>query len=217
MIEPELPDSQLSHKDRRRAKQLAAVPVVLALAAYIGQILTSSLVTSQPLVLISLNATDPMLLLAANQSTATAFLIVGSIRLFAPDLFLHQLGWEFGPATKSYLKNELGPQSGILRSIAALERWFPRVGWIMLFLIPGYPMCLLAGITRMKRLPFILVNLAGTFCRLLLIFWVSSVFNGPLGTVIRFIGRYSLPFTLAMFLLVAVSYTHLTLPTTYSV
>ena len=202
MIEPELPDSQLSHKDRRRAKQLAAVPVVLALAAYIGQILTSSLVTSQPLVLISLNATDPMLLLAANQSTATAFLIVGSIRLFAPDLFLHQLGWEFGPATKSYLKNELGPQSGILRSIAALERWFPRVGWIMLFLIPGYPMCLLAGITRMNRLPFILVNLAGTFCRLLLIFWVSSVFNGPLGTVIRFIGRYSLPFTLAMFLLV---------------
>ena len=203
MIEPELPDSQLSHKDRRRAKQLAAVPVFLALAAYIGQILTSSLVTSQPLVLISLNATDPMLLLAANQSTATAFLIVGSIRLFAPDLFLHQLGWEFGPATKSYLKNELGPQSGILRSIAALERWFPRVGWIMLFLIPGYPMCLLAGITRMKRLPFILVNLAGTFCRLLLIYWVSSVFNGPLGTVIRFIGRYSLPFTLAMFLLVA--------------
>ena len=203
MIEPELPDSQLSHKDRRRAKQLAAVPVVLALAAYIGQILTSSLVTSQPLVLISLNATDPMLLLAANQSTATAFLIVGSMRLFAPDLFLHQLGWEFGPATKSYLSNELGPQSGILRSIAALERWFPRVGWIMLFLIPGYPMCLLAGITRMKRLPFILVNLAGTFCRLLLIYWVSSVFNGPLGTVIRFIGRYSLPFTLAMFLLVA--------------
>ena len=106
MIEPELPDSQLSHKDRRRAKQLAAVPVVLALAAYIGQILTSSLVTSQPLVLISLNAKAKMLLLAANQSTATAFLIVGSIRLFAPDLFLHQLGWEFGPATKSYLKNE---------------------------------------------------------------------------------------------------------------
>tara|TARA_B100001250_G_scaffold295350_1_gene256927 strand:- start:52 stop:702 length:651 start_codon:yes stop_codon:yes gene_type:complete len=203
MIEPELPDGQLSHKDRRRAKQLAAVPVVLALAAYVGQILTSSLLTSQPLVLISLNATDPMLLLAANQSTAVAFLIVGSIRLFAPDLFLHQLGWEFGPATKSYLSNELGPQSGILRSIAALERWFPRVGWIMLFLIPGYPMCLLAGITRMKRLPFVLVNLAGTFCRLLLIYWVSSVFTGPVGTVVRFISRFSLPFTFAMVLLVA--------------
>lgn len=203
MIEPEPLHSQLSQNDRRRAKQLAAVPVVLALAAYLGQILTSYLLTSQPLLLISLNATDPMLLLAANQSTAATFLIVGSIRLFAPDLFLHQLGWEFGPATKSYLSNELGPQSGILRSIAALERWFPRVGWIMLFLIPGYPMCLLAGITRMRRLPFVLVNLAGTFCRLLLIYWVSSVFTGPVGTVVRFISRFSLPFTFAMVLLVA--------------
>ena len=203
MIEPEPLHSQLSHNDRRRAKQLAAVPVVLALAAYLGQILTSYLLTSQPLLLISLNATDPMLLLAANQSTAATFLIVGSIRLFAPDLFLHQLGWEFGPATKSYLSNELGPQSGILRSIAALERWFPRVGWIMLFLIPGYPMCLLAGITRMRRLPFVLVNLAGTFCRLLLIYWVSSVFTGPVGTVVRLISRFSLPFTFAMVLLVA--------------
>ncbi len=203
MTEPERPNSQLSLRDRQRAKRLAAIPVVLALAAYLGQILTSSLLSSQPLVLISLNATDPMLLLAANQSSATAFLIVGSIRLFAPDLFLHQLGWEFGPATKSYLSNELGSESGILRSITALERWFPRVGWIMLFLIPGYPMCLLAGITRMKRLPFVLVNLAGTFCRLWLIYWVSSVFNGPVGTAVRFIGRFSLPFTFAMVLLVA--------------
>ena len=93
MTEPELPKTQLTVEDRRRAKRLAAFPVALALAAYVGQILTSSLITSQPLVLISLNATDPMLLLAANQSSAAAFLIVGSIRLFAPDLFLHQLGW----------------------------------------------------------------------------------------------------------------------------
>lgn len=66
MTEPELPRTQLDATDRRRAKQLAAFPLALALAAYIGQILTSSLITSQPLVLISLNATDPMLLLAAN-------------------------------------------------------------------------------------------------------------------------------------------------------
>ena len=202
MTEPELPKTQLTVEDRRRAKRLAAFPVALALAAYVGQILTSSLITSQPLVLISLNATDPMLLLAANQSSAAAFLIVGSIRLFAPDLFLHQLGWEFGPATKTYLSNELGPQSALLRTIAALERWFPRVGWMLLFLIPGYPMCLLAGIARMRRVPFVIVNLAGTFSRLLLIYWVSSVFEGPVGMIVRLISRFSLPFTFAMVLLI---------------
>ena len=202
MSESELPQASLGDRDRRRVKQLAAIPVALALAAYVGQILTSSLIDSQPLVLISLNATDPMLLLAANQSGPVAFMLVGAIRLFAPDLFLHQLGWEFGPATKNYIAGEFGKNSGLLRTIAVLERWFPRVGWLLLFLVPGYPMCLLAGIARMKRIPFVIVNLAGTLSRLLLIYWVSSVFDGPIGAVVRFISRFSLPFTLVMVLLV---------------
>ena len=63
-------------------------------------------------------------------------------------------------------------------------------------------MCLLAGIARMKRIPFVIVNLAGTLSRLLLIYWVSSVFDGPIGAVVRFISRFSLPFTLVMVLLV---------------
>ena len=202
MSESELPQASLGDRDRRRVKQLAAIPVALALAAYVGQILTSSLIDSQPLVLISLNATDPMLLLAANQSGPVAFMLVGAIRLFASDLFLHQLGWEFGPATKNYIAGEFGKISCLLRTIAVLERWFPRVGWLLLFLVPGYPMCLLAGIARMKRIPFVIVNVAGTLSRLLLIYWVSSVFDGPIGAVVRFISRFSLPFTLVMVLLV---------------
>ena len=79
MSESELPQASLGDRDRRRVKQLAAIPVALALAAYVGQILTSSLIDSQPLVLISLNATDPMLLLAANQSGPVAFMLVGAI------------------------------------------------------------------------------------------------------------------------------------------
>ena len=202
MSEPELPRTPLDDEQRRRVKRLAAFPVALALAAYVGQVLTSSLVDSQPLLLISLNATDPMLLLAAHQTGPLAFLLVGSIRLFAPDLFLHQLGWEFGPATKNYIADEFGKNSGLLRTIAVLERWFPRVGWLLLFLVPGYPMCLLAGIARMRRIPFVAVNLAGTLSRLLLIYWVSSVFDGPIGAVVRFISRFSLPFTVLMVLLV---------------
>jgi len=155
MTEFNTSNTKLDPKDRRRLKQLAVVPLAFALAAYVGQILTSVLLSSQPLLLISFNATDPVLLLAAHQTEAVPFLIVGTARLFAPDLFLHQLGWEFGPATKDYLKSVFGPRSGLIRTIAALERWFPRVGWLLLFAIPGYPMCLLAGIARMRRVPFI--------------------------------------------------------------
>ena len=144
-----------------------------------------------------------MLLLAANQSGPVAFMLVGAIRLFAPDLFLHQLGWEFGPATKNYIAGEFGKNSGLLRTIAVLERWFPRVGWLLLFWCLDIQCVYFAGIARMKRIPFVIVNLAGTLSRLLLIYWVSSVFfDGPIGAVVRFISRFSLPFTLVMVLLV---------------
>ena len=195
---------QLSDADRRRIRALAALPVALALAAYVGQILTSTLVSDQPLVLLSLNATDPILLLVAHEAPLTGFMIVGAIRLFAPDLLLYQLGHDYGPDTKRFLDAELGPGNRLTGAIDWLERWFPRIGWLLLFAIPGYPMCLLSGIVRMNRIMFVLVNLAGTFTRLTLIWWVSSVFEGPVGSVVSFINRYSLPFTAAMVILVFV-------------
>ena len=79
-----------------------------------------------------------------------------------------------------------------------LERNFPKAGWLMLFLLPGYPMCLLAGIVQMKRLPFILINLSGTVTRLTLYYSVSSIFDGPVGKIVNFINSYSLPFTVLM-------------------
>jgi uncharacterized membrane protein YdjX (TVP38/TMEM64 family) len=143
-----------------------------------------------------------MLLLVAHESSFTGFLIIGTIRLFAPDLFLHRLGWEYGVDAKNYLLGELGEKSFFNRSFQWLERNFPKVGWLMLFLLPGYPMCLLAGIVRMKRLPFILVNLSGTFTRLVLCYSVSSIFDGPVGKIVNFINRYSLPFTVLMVVLI---------------
>lgn len=192
----------LTDTERERLRRLAALPVALALVAYVGQILTGTLISNAPLVLMALNATDPILLLVAHEAPVTGFMIVGVIRLFAPDLFLYQLGKEFGPNTRGYLDRELGPGNRMTRALDWLERWFPRIGWLMLFAIPGYPMCLLSGIARMNRIWFVIVNLAGTVTRLILIWWVSSVFEGPVGSVVRFINRYSLLFTAAMIALV---------------
>ncbi|MFQ3314818.1 MAG: membrane protein YqaA with SNARE-associated domain [Candidatus Poriferisodalaceae bacterium] len=194
--------ARMDDSDIRRIKLLAAIPLLFAVAAYVGQVLTSTLISSSPLTLLALNATDPMLLLVAHESSFTGFLIIGTIRLFAPDLFLHRLGWEYGVDAKNYLLGELGEKSFFNRSFQWLERNFPKVGWLMLFLLPGYPMCLLAGIVRMKRLPFILVNLSGTFTRLVLCYSVSSIFDGPVGKIVNFINRYSLPFTVLMVVLI---------------
>ena len=194
----------ITDADRRRMQLLAAVPVGFALAAYAGQIFFAALIARAPLLLLSLNATDPILLGVAHQAPLWAFMAVGLTRLFITDPFLYRLGYDYGPNAKAYLAGEFGARSRIIRTMDWLERWFPRAGWLLLFAVPGYPMCLLSGIARMRQLPFVVVNLAGTFTRLALVWWVADLFSGPLGAVIRFINRYSIPFTVAMFVLVAV-------------
>ncbi|WP_419854052.1 hypothetical protein [Candidatus Poriferisodalis sp.] len=194
----------ITDADRRRMQLLAAVPVGFALAAYAGQIFFAALIARAPLLLLSLNATDPILLGVAHQAPLWAFMAIGLTRLFITDPFLYRLGYDYGPNAKAYLAAEFGPRSRVIRTMDWLERWFPRAGWLLLFAIPGYPMCLLSGIARMRQLPFVVVNLAGTFTRLALVWWVADLFAGPLGAVIRFINRYSIPFTVAMFVLVAV-------------
>ena len=184
--------------------RLAALPLAFALAVYVGWIFSAALLERAPLLLLSLNATDPILLGVAHQAPLWAFMIIGVTRLFITDPFLYRLGYDYGPNAKAYLAAELGPRNRVIRAMGWLERWFPRVGWLLLFAIPGYPMCLLSGITRMRQLPFVVVNLAGTVTRLALVWWVADLFSGPLGTVIDFINRYSIPFTVALFALVVV-------------
>ncbi|WP_419944992.1 hypothetical protein [Candidatus Poriferisodalis sp.] len=193
----------ITDADKRRMQLLAAVPVGFALAAYAGQIFFAALIARAPLLLLSLNATDPILLGVAHQAPLWAFMAIGLARLFITDPFLYRLGYDYGPDAKAYLAAEFGPSSRVIRTMVWLEHWFPRAGWLLLFAVPGYPMCLLSGIARMRQLPFVVVNLAGTFTRLALVWWVADLFSGPLGAVIRFINRYSMPFTVAMFVLVA--------------
>ena len=117
----------MNDSDIRRIKLLAAIPLLFAVAAYVGQILTSTLISSSPLTLLALNGTDPMLLLVAHESSVVGFLTVGTIRLFAPDLFLHRLGWEYGADAKGYLLGELGEKSFFVRlGRAGLEAPRPR-------------------------------------------------------------------------------------------
>jgi membrane protein YqaA with SNARE-associated domain len=192
----------ISDDERRRLWRLAALPLALALLIYVGQILSGFLLTRSPLVLLALNATDPFLLLVAHEASIVGFMAVGAVRLFLPDLFLYQIGHDYGPNTKAFLEAELGNGDKLTGALDWLERWFPRIGLVLLFAIPGYPMCLLSGIARLNRGVFIVVNLAGTMTRLTLVWWVSSAFSGPIGRVVNFISKYSLAFTFAMVALV---------------
>ena len=195
-------DPVITDADKRRMQLLSVVPIVFALATYPGLILWPDLIERAPLLLLMLTATDPILVQVAEQTSLWPFMAVGLTRLFITDPFLYRLGYDYGPNAKAYLAAELGERSPILRTMGWLERWFPRVGWLLLFAIPGYAMCLLSGIARMRQLPFVAVNLAGTITRLALVWWVAGLFSGPIGTVIDFVNRYSIPLMVVIFVLI---------------
>ncbi|HCB34084.1 MAG TPA: hypothetical protein DEP66_04760 [Acidimicrobiaceae bacterium] len=194
----------LDDLQRRRMRTLAAVPLGFGLLGYVGQIALPSLVDTRPVVLLALNATDIVLPAVAHQMPLLVFMVLGTFRLFVTDPFLYRLGRDFGPATHAFLEAEFGPRHRLVRALRWLEKRVSRsaVGWLVLYAMPGYPMCLLAGISRMSQRWFVVVNLAGTVSRLAVVWWLSGVFEGPVGATVRFIGRYSLPLTAAMIVFV---------------
>ena len=65
--------------------------------------------------------------------------------------------------------------------------------------------CLLAGATKMRPLPFFSLNITGTVVRITLIYYVGDLLADPLREVASFITKYQWYLTPITFLLVAVS------------
>ena len=149
----------LTEDEQRRLWFLAGLPLALALAAYLGQILSATLAANAPALLIALAPSDPFLILTVNEMPTWTFFVVGFTRLFLPDPLLYRIGHEFGPAAKVYIDQELGPANFVTRAITWLDRWFPKIGPLIVFALPNYPVCLLAGITKMRFPFFLFVNI----------------------------------------------------------
>ena len=194
----------LNDEERRRFWRLAALPLGLAACAYLGQILSATLVSRVPIALIALAPADAFLILTVNEVPAWSFFAVGFVRLVLPDPMLYSIGYHFGPAAKSYLDSELGRNNMVTRAVTVLDRWFPRAGMFIVFALPNYPVCLLSGMTRMRAVPFAILNVTGTATRLYVIWRLGRLFSGPAERVLGWITRYQLPFTAAMIALVLI-------------
>ena len=198
-----LPPLQLSADDQRRLQRLAAVPVVIAVAALIGQVVSATLATKAPLLLIAMTPTDPFLILTVTSVPTWAFFTVGFIRLVLPDPFLYLIGSQFGPAGRAAIDAQLGPRNRITRSVNWLGKWFPRFGLALIVLLPNYAVCLLSGLFRVRPVVFAVLNAVGTGARLYIIWRLGRLFSGPIATVLDWLTRYQMPFLAVMFALVA--------------
>lgn len=200
MAEPA--ETILDAQQRRHLWTLAAVPLVLAVLALVGQVAFAALANSAPLLLIAIAPSDAFLVLTVGSVPTWAFFAVGFIRLVLPDPFLYLIGSHYGPAGRRYIDAELGHPNKVTGAIDVLQRWFPKIGLVLIVILPNYPVCLLAGMTRVRWWIFGILNAFGTAGRLWVIWHLGRMIEGPIGTILDFLGRYQVPVMIAMAVLV---------------
>jgi len=182
---PVLKDSRQS--PTIKARYLVAPIIALVVINYLGAAFVPTLAPDYPLLLIAMNPRNAHLILVANNIAFWAFVLVGSMRLLISDPLFYLLGYEHGDAGKRWIDRQV---QGSGRIIAALERWFPRISWLLVFAAPNNIVSLLAGITRMRFAVFAALNIAGTLTRLLLIWWFADLVQDQLNWILDIFTRY---------------------------
>jgi len=176
--------------------------VVLVVAANLGNLFFSVLATDHPLLFIALNPSNRNLTLVSTEVSAWSYYLVGFVRLVLPDPLFYILGIWYGDAAIRWMERKAASYGAMLRT---LERWFSRHGYVVVFIAPNNPVCLLAGAAAMPVMAFVAANAAGTITRLILIRVIGDLFDGPLDAVRHFIATYRIPLLAVGFAAVAIT------------
>jgi membrane protein DedA with SNARE-associated domain len=183
-----------SDSPRRRPRlPFLLVPIAgLVVASNVGSALAPSLVNDHPLTLLALDARNRHLVLVANSVDAVPYFVVGAVRLMLADPLFYLLGFFYGEPALRWLDRRGG---SIGRFLRAVERFFAKASYPLVFLAPNNYICLFAGASRMPPPVFLALNLAGTLVRLTLFRLLGEALERPIDAVLDFIGRNQLPLT----------------------
>lgn len=201
--DPEADDTpaEVRHRPPRRTLTLLVAPIVgLIIASNVGDALATTLATTHPLTLITLNSRSRNLVLVTNQLDAFSYYGVATLRLLVSDPLFFLLGYWYGETAVRWMERRTRSFGGTMRQI---EGWFGRSGLVLVFLAPNNIMCLMAGAAGMRVSAFLAANLAGTLLRLYLIRRVGEAFDAPIQDLLGFLSDYRIPLLVLSVVLVA--------------
>jgi membrane protein YqaA with SNARE-associated domain len=185
---------------------LFLIPVtILAVAGVIANAMLPTLVAEAPVMVPALTTRADRLLLVAPLLPGEVFLSVALLRELIGDPLFYLFGRRYGDAGILWIEERTGPDSRWLRMI---ERLFRRAAYVVVAVWPINVVCLLAGATKMRPLPFFALNITGTLVRIGLIFWVGDLLAEPIRDIASFITRYQWYLTALTSTIVAISLWH---------
>jgi membrane protein DedA with SNARE-associated domain len=179
------------------------IPVtVLAVAGIVANAIFPTLIADAPYLIPAMTTRADRLLLAAPLMPGEVFLSVALIRELLGDPLFYLFGRRYGDVGIRWIEKRSGPDAPFLRTV---ERVFRRAAYVVVAVWPINVVCLLAGATKMRPLPFFALNITGTVVRVTLIFFLGDLLSEPLHDIAAFITRYQWYLTPITFAIVALS------------
>ena len=187
---------------RFKVRLIVGLLACLVVANTIGDLLTTTLADTHPLLLIALNSRNRVLVLTTNELDALSYYGVASLRLLAADPLFFLLGVWYGDAAIRWVERKWASQGQVLRWF---EGAFAKASYPLVFLAPNNPICLFAGASGMSIPAFLALNISGTLARLYAIRVLGATFESPIAGVLDFFKEYRLPLLGLSIVLVALS------------
>lgn len=169
---------------------LTAGIAALVVASNVGNVVWADWAESHPLGLIALNASNKYLLITSINLNAVPMVVVGTLRLLAPDPLFFAMGWLYGDRALHWARRTFPGGSGLLDQVHDDPRGVHKILNVLVVVMPNNLVCLVAGAVRFPIRRFIVLNVAGTVGRVLLMRWIGLFFEDQIQDVLDVVGRY---------------------------
>ncbi|MDP8975513.1 MAG: hypothetical protein M3N28_03950 [Actinomycetota bacterium] len=176
--------AQRRSPSRRTLTVIVGPILAIIVIGNLGNLFHAPLLKEHPMWLVAMEPRNRFLLLVAQQKVSFwPFLIVASARRLLSDPLFYLLGYLYRDRAVRWMERKMGEGGGLVRGI---ERAFAKAAPVMVFVLPGLPVCVLAGATGMSPVLFTALNVVGTVTMVTLMYQLSEVLDGPLGAINRF-------------------------------
>jgi membrane protein YqaA with SNARE-associated domain len=182
---------------------LFLIPVtILAVAGIVSNAILPTLIAEAPALVPVMTTRADKLLLVAPLLPGEVFLSIALVRELIGDPIFYLFGRRYGDVGIRWLERRSGPNT---RWLQTFERLFRRGAYVVVAVWPINVVCVLAGATKMRPLPFFVLNITGTVVRIGLIFVIGDLLADPIRSIVAFITDYQWYLTGVTFTLVALS------------
>ena len=173
----------------RRTLVLIVGPILAVIVlGILGNAFHPWLLENHPLWLVAAEPRNRFLILVADKVSFVPFLVVATLRRLVSDPLFYLLGYLYGAGAVRWAEKRFDNDSGLVR---AIERAFHKAGPVLVFFFPGAIVCVLAGVTGMNPVLFLLLNVAGTITIVTLVYRSAGIpfVDGPLDAINGFYSR----------------------------